>query len=603
MTFRPKWICVLTVFALIIGRGVHAEPRRLNNLVTELARGELHGRGDHASLTFMNPRHGWVFFSATTAEPAGVRLSDGRQETLLFQPDTAPDGPVESMRLLPAGDYTLVRRDDESNAPIPVLVRAIPEMHYCRYPTNPTIEPYGPYDWAFLERHVLPHVNTIVGMPKADADAHIDAWTRRGGKWIGYGHLPHGESTTVDEAVAYWTEHPGFADPRMSGLIADEFQGRQHPLYSVWTEALGRMGRNAALKGKAFYGYCGGPGMYSRPETREAVRTIFEAGYYMAWERYHHEMPTLDEAEVFMDGLLGKEMRKWQKTFPGCERQLVMVLGMFNSPHINTRPDVDYKTWMDMQMQYLAGRPEFDGLFGVHWWYSGAADEETIRWMGQLYRHYGIEGRTTLLSDRYGYRYTLRHIRNPDFFDGLEGWTAEAATPDSVTTGYKERYARLQGRYWHRTQTPDQPAGNTYLRLRRGDKPNRVSQTIMNLRPGEWYSVKMIVGDHHDIHNHVVDEKDLAVTLSVGGGEIDPVRSFKTRLRGSAVGAARGVTHPDYRPWLNFHRVVFRTTGQSGTLTISDWASATDPGGPAGQEFMINFIELQPYFTEPPSGK
>jgi hypothetical protein len=38
--------------------------------------------------------------------------------------------------------------------------------------------------------------------------------------------------------------------------------------------------------GKAFYAYAGGPGMHSRPESRELVGTVIDSGFYMAWERY-----------------------------------------------------------------------------------------------------------------------------------------------------------------------------------------------------------------------------------------------------------------------------------------------------------------------------
>ena len=221
----------------------------------------------------------------------------------------------------------------------------------------------------------------------------------------------------------------------------------------------------------------------------------------MAWERYHHEMPTLDEARALMDSLLGKEMTRWQKVFPDCQRRMVLVLGIFaTGPDLDVQPQVNYKVWMDMQMQYLATHPRFDGLFGVQWWYSGAATEELVRWQNALYRHYCIEGATELLSSRLGWTYMLSHIRNPDFDQGLEGWRAEPAVEGSIGTGYLERYARIENRYWQRQQYPDDPAGNTYLRMRRdADRPNRVSQEVRGLVPGRTYTVQMISADYGDI--------------------------------------------------------------------------------------------------------
>jgi len=34
---------------------------------------------------------------------------------------------------------------------------------------------------------------------------------------------------TASRAFDYWFRNPGFQDPRLSGLIADEFSGRQNP--------------------------------------------------------------------------------------------------------------------------------------------------------------------------------------------------------------------------------------------------------------------------------------------------------------------------------------------------------------------------------------
>ena len=40
---------------------------------------------------------------------------------------------------------------------------------------------------------------------------------------------------------------------------------------------------------------------------------------------------------------------------------------------------------------------------------------------------------------------------------------------------------------------------------------------------------------------------------------------------------------------------IFRADGPTATLTFSDWADASDPGGETGQEIGFNFVELQPY--------
>ena len=50
--------------------------------------------------------------------------------------------------------------------------------------------------------------------------------------------------------------------------------------------------------------------------------------------------------------------------------------------------------------------------------------------------------------------------------------------------------------------------------------------------------------------------------------------------------------------WMNYHFRVFRATSPTAQLAISDWANPVAAGGPVGQELMINFIEVKPYWEE-----
>ena len=44
---------------------------------------------------------------------------------------------------------------------------------------------------------------------------------------------------------------------------------------------------------------------------------------------------------------------------------------------------------------------------------------------------------------------------------------------------------------------------------------------------------------------------------------------------------------------------VFRAKGTTADLTVSDWKSDAEPGGPIGQELMFSFVEVQPYLSAP----
>ena len=74
-------------------------------------------------------------------------------------------------------------------------------------------------------------------------------------------------------------------------------------------------------------------------------------------------------------------------------------------------------------------------------------------------------------------------------------------------------------------------------------------------------------------------------------------KEFHQRFPTSLAGSVFGPFNIENSFYLTYHRVVFRAKATEAVLTISDWASTTDPGGPIGQELMYNFIEVQPYFN------
>ena len=606
------WVQAAAVAAVVVGlagcapQGPTREMRRLNTLVTELAHYERVAAHEGHVVTFANPRDGWVFVTMTAravgADWTEVTLLRNGARDVLFRKVSSGPNRLEAMRYLSAGPCSLSTHGQASGGAVPLIdsltVRAIPELQYSSYPTQPNVAAHGPYDWAFLSRHVLPHVNTIIGSASEETSDRIDEWTARGGKWITHTGLIRGDDLTADAAYEYWAQNPGYADPRLSGVIVDEFHGRPWPGYPAWTAAVERLGASEAFAGRAFYAYCGGRGMYGIAPSQALVRAVLESGGYVAWERYLHEEPDRAAAETYLDTILAREATTWQDTFPECQRRMVMVLGeLVLTENLANSPQVDFKVWTDMQMQHLATRPEFEGLYGVQWYYSAYGDEETQRWVPQLMRHYAIEGRTDLLSERYGYRYALGHIRNSDFENGLDGWTVEEGAGGSVRTGSLAGYGHLQGRYWQFSRRTN-ARGDTFCVLRRqAAAPNRLSQPIRGLVPGRLYSVSLITADWGDIVAGRSVEQRHTLSVRVEGGEVLPDRSFQAVVANNYAHTLEPFTR-DHNAWFNHHRVVFRATAETGTLVISDWASPTQSGGPVEQELMCNFVEVQPYFAE-----
>ena len=255
----------------------------------------------------------------------------------------------------------------------------------------------------------------------------------------------------------------------------------------------------------------------------------------------------------------------------------------------NRCPQADFRVHLDMQVQALATNPEYCGLWGVEAYRSHNVDEEILHCMGMLLRHYCIEGKTgRMLSDPY----ELKHIVNGDFTDGTQGWDARPAEPGSVTTATFAGYGTIEGRYPRKVGI-----GDTFAVLTRSAKaPNEVSQQLRGLTPGRLYSLKVFTGDHADLQAGKTRKDQHGLSITLDGAEVQPggfSHPFISHDVPAALAAyAKVAGKPPF--WMTYHWLRFRATSPAATLTLSDWTKTGEPGGPAGQQTMVNFVEIQP---------
>ena len=596
---------------------VGAPPGRkiLNNLVTQLTVVDNLTLKDYQEVSFVNPRKGWVFVSATAqvADLGVIGLItvgvDGEKKESAIASLAADKPTMETMRLLSAGEHKLCIWSEpgagrKQSTITRLVVRAVPAMMYCGWPGGSSAG-YGDYDFAFLKRDVLPNINTLVGAALSQ-DQDRDEWHRRGRQCLQEMAIPTRIREvlkdvpipmTGDYAYGYWAKCAGLNKSNMNGSVNDEFGGGEDPDFPGYTEGVKRIAADPAFKDRVVHMW-GGPVMALSSLSRDFVRAVVDSGYKIAWEEYLVEDPTIEETRKTFDGTLRHGVTLWEQAFPGFVRNAIIVLSVLSAPPEsgNINPSVDYKVFLDMQYQHLASSPEFLGLWGVMLYKATYADEEDLRWAGRLFRHYCIEGNTDLLSEQYGFTFNLRHIRNPDFDDGFTGWQVSAAEQDSVRTGHMYRLHGLLNRYHGGTE------GNNFLLMKRsGQKPNRVSQEITGLKAGQYYSMKMFAADHQDLVQAKSEKKRLTVSVNIENAELTPAKTVISEIKGYQPVAQYKGKEP---PYMNFHRYVFRAKGPTARLTISDWVDPSTgsgqatPGGPVGQETLVNFIEIQPYLED-----
>ncbi len=570
--------------------------KQLNNLVVELLSTDSIHPKPYQELTFTTPRDGWVFFSCvakvTGKDRVGITVDS--VESLTTNTHEKPAS-QEAMRFLPKGSHTLKIRCTGRPTIQNIVVRSIPELIYGDYPESSYCYNFGLYDWAFIEKYIAPNVNTIVAQPRVVPwnSEILKSWQARGKKWIFHSYVPgHGSSDyPLEESYNFWHSEPGMTNPQIGGIIVDEFPGNDDSRYATWAPAVEKLYQDPAMNGKTFYPFVYGSPIYKGVRNRAFAETIMKHGGKFVMEYYLQEKPTmpelLDSFQVFRKDIAG-----WHEAYPNGAENVILGFGYMSAPRetLNTDPSKDFKVLLDKQMNIAANDPAFMGLYGIHHWKNAYADEENNRWASELYRHYCIEGKKTMLSDKYGFTYNLNYITNPDFDEGLKGWTVSQAEEGSITSGTLPGWGWLQGRY------PKGPKGDNFLLMKRSAKgTNSVSQTIRNLKPGKWYSAKMYSADYNDIRNGVSNQRSPCVCLKIDNVVISP-KSFDQLTTNDYDIDYRGF-NDKHKAFFNYHWLVFKAKGTTATIRICDKSNDLfDPGGYDGQEIMYNFVEVQPYF-------
>ncbi|MFO1093132.1 MAG: hypothetical protein U0992_07445, partial [Planctomycetaceae bacterium] len=360
--------------------------------------------------------------------------------------------------------------------------------------------------------------------------------------------------------------------PFLDAVIINEFGMNREPhperreraaaRHRPYEEAFRRLRADNRYRYKTIYNYFGGSGnLVNFDDTGETFcGTLVELNYPIALERYlferSSEQGSADALQRFIDGITD-----WEAKVPGAKRNMLLSFGLFNAPPggINKLPNVDYHVWMDQQMRVVATHPSMTEMAGINWWTSSQADEDSVRFVGQLYRHYGIEGRTDLLTRDSLF---MTHLRNADFEKGLEAWTLHAAEEGTIDARSFPRYGRIEGRYMGLGRPADpEHIGDTFLWMQRSAKaPNTFSQQVEGLEPGQLYSLKMFTCDYRDLmepqQKTLEQANRFRGRIMLDGVEVDAQRSFREAYSSNP--------EPKIPVWITYHWTIFRAKAATG---------------------------------------
>lgn len=544
--------------------------RRLNNLVREV----LTAKAGSAPLHFTTTRDGWVFVSVKpqgTAPAAFTVALDGRKVMDASTPR------LETFRQIPYGRHMLaVTGADGAH----VVVRQIAEVfNYCPG-ANSLVKENPPYDWAFQRKYGHPAVTTQNGgsIPKE----HRDWFRGQGYLWLA--NLGTTKLKDSADMLARLQKAAGLNEPCYDGVTCDEQFFGQPDVLSSYMEGL-RAYPNP--KDRLIYtwivGKPGTPGVdhdflrASADASRGRGRVMFEA--------YCRTRATEEQARAYMDDYVTDTLRRYDAWCPGIAPSVGIAFGDFNQVPILSlahHPEVDYKYYLDMQLNLVATSPAFEGLGCTGYWGSYYADHELHRWAMRLLRHYCVEGRTDMLSAQYGYRYLPGTVANGDFRGTLDGWTA---TGDVKTDSHKGFGSRAQNRWGGNGGLGDTFAVFT----RTAGATNALTQTVRGLVPGRKYCLQFAAFDADDAKADRIAPRQFGVRATLGdGAEVVPELSWlhvDKRVKGR-------YAHNNGVARINLRHVVFTARAPEVVLTLDD-ADAKP-----GEHLAVNYVSVNPFFEE-----
>jgi hypothetical protein len=544
----------------------HTVGRRLNNLVVELVAEDV--PSDDASFEFTLADESWVFVAL---QKAGSAVEIDGEEIIGSH---SPGG--ETFRRVAEGRHVLRARGGKDGR---ILVRKIAEIFNYTSFVNSFVAENGPYGWPFCEKYVFPATTTQNGGEiKAD---EASVYRRRGGKW--FASIGVSSATSAADVLNRLRGSSILRSEQFDGLTCDEEFFDKPSKLADFTAGLKAF--NAAYQGDKIV-YTWATAKPSSPGVDQAFLSACANASRgrgrILCETYCMTRATEAEAKAYFADHIAGTMRKVAALYPDAFKSTGLILANYTQiPIISVwhHPEVDYKYFLDLQFNLIANDPIFRDMPITGVWGSYYADREIHRWTMAILRHYCVEGRTDMLSEKFGFRYLPGHVANNDFVDGLAGWTAtgEVRTDKAGDLAYP-----VEGRRSHAVGQGDTYA---YLVKKPGETAS-VAQTVKGLVPGRQYCLRICLFDAKDLRARRAAPRRIELDVALGASaRIDTDLSWrhvaKPRKRSPRAGA-----------FVNYEQIVFRATAPEVELRVSNDAA------PDGSELGVNYVSLCPFFPE-----
>ena len=576
--------------------------RRLNNLSTELLSVPLSVEGGalrvekklNAQRRFMftMPRSGWLYIAVRGGQQVAAVMLDGRE---VIDGDTPR---LETFREVAVGPHEITVNGGEGRLVVRVLAEII---SYCPCVKCPVRE--GPcYDWPYEERHVLPAITTQNG-GNIPTNA-LPSFLARGYRWIANLNTTGLSSNALERALAGCA---GLTAPYYSGVTCDEqFFYKPHEI-AAYTKGL-KAYDFTHLPERVIYTWIVGKPMTPALD-QEFLATCINASRgrgRLLLEMYcRTNGETEEEARAHLKRYVADALDRYRERHPLAVASAGAIFGNFNQVPILSlvhNPAIDYKYYLDMQLNLAANDPSCRDLGAVGYWGCNYADDEMKRWSFALMRHYVVEGHTNMLSSAYGFRYCPGHLQDGDFSGG--GWgqppshhPREGACPHAPWNATGKVRVDSHPEFARRSQCRwggNGGVGDTFAVLTREEgAPATVSQTAKWLVPGRTYCLQFSTFDVKDVKANRIAPRRFGIDVKLGAGA--EVRKDLSWLHVDKRTKGR-YDFNDNVARVNLHHIVFTARAAETEIVFDNTAAVT------GEELGLNYVSLTPYFDGSASG-
>ena len=581
--------------------------RKLNNFVTEVLSVPL----SDGKTQFFNPREGWVFIGFDRPCRETRAFLDGSSEPVVEFRESEPS---ETMRWLKEGSHEIEIKG--AQPPGVLSVRLVKMMRvggstFANEKTDISIGRMG-YGWDFFRRWQLASFNTLsLGanwrlsngatpqMLKGNAELSLRG--KRPVASTGVRPLDLELRKDWERVRGRFVLHPGYLDGLALGLDENRVNAPADESDAV-AEAMWEL--TAERKDQPLYAcYCDVPAqsLTNYPAQAASLSAILNSGrgFGMLQPEMYIGTRLTEEGMLAQEETAIKLIESFRRIMPDAPSHTMHLLSGWLtvggwSNYCSS--EVDIKVLYDHYVRRLATDPAFHDVGGVGM-SSLVCNEEIARWTARIIHHYGIEGRTDSLAERFGYRYRPEIVKDGDFLKEFSCWKAEAAEKDSLRHEHRKGYGGKKGQV--RMSRESSRLGEHFALFTRSAKaPNRLSQHVKGLVPGKYYALTYCLADYDDVCDPGSRICDGAVFETLSGFERVPRLTFETEAPAAREVLRAKKQKKPVRCRTITRRYVLKAVSDESDIVFSDWKTDAEPGAEPGRRNLVNYISLNPYYIE-----